>query len=278
MHTNTPSPNTPPAYNPPSYNPPSYNPPSYNPMDLSGRHILVTGASAGIGRATAGILAKLGARLTLNGRDTGRLEQTLVGLEGSGHGLAPYDLCALDALPGWLKRLAGERGVFDGLAHCGGVQALRPIRAFTAAFFDDILRPNLGGTLALAKAFRQKGCHAEASAMVFVASTAGLRMSPGNIVYSAAKAGVIAATRGLAIELLSDGIRVNCVAPAIVDTELIERVRATLTKEQYDHLISLQPLGLGRPEDVGHAIAFLLAESGRWITGTTLCVDGGATA
>jgi NAD(P)-dependent dehydrogenase (short-subunit alcohol dehydrogenase family) len=252
--------------------------PMYNPMDLSGRLILVTGASAGIGRATARILARLNARVVLNGRDQGRLQQTLESLEGEGHVLAPFDLSQLDALPGWLKTLAGQQGPFHGLAHCGGVQALRPIRSFSQAFFDEILRTNLGSTLGLARAFRQKGCHTEPAAIVLVASTAGLKMSPGNIVYATAKAGVINAAKGLAIELLNDCIRVNCVAPAIVETELIERVRHTLTKEQYDHLIGLQPLGIGHPDDVGHAIAFLLAETGRWITGTTLAVDGGTTA
>ncbi|CAK0775580.1 SDR family oxidoreductase [Azospirillaceae bacterium] len=255
----------------------------YNPMDLSGRHILVTGASAGIGRATAGILARLGARLALNARNVERLTETLNHLEPSANGephvLAPFDLTQIDAIPGWLKEYCGRSGPLDGVAHCGGMQALRPIRAFSASFFDEIARTNLGSVLALARGFRQRGCHGPGSAMAFVSSTAGLKGSPGNIVYSTTKAGVIAATKGLAIELLGDGIRVNCVAPAIVDTELIERVRATLTKEQYDGLIALQPLGIGSPDDVGHAIAYLLAEkTGRWVTGTTIAIDGGATA
>jgi len=253
-------------------------PPAYNPLNLTGRHILVTGASAGIGRSTAQILAKLNARVTLTARNQERLAETLASLAGSGHAVAPYDLTDLDGIPRWLKDRAIEHGVFHGLAHCGGVQALRPIRAFTAKFFDDVLQTNLGSTLALARGFQQAACHAEGAALVFVASTAGLKASPGNIVYAASKAGVINATRSLAIELLTTGLRINCVAPAIVETELIQRVRRSLTPEQYDNLIKTQPLGIGDPVDVAHAIAYLLADTGRWITGTVLCVDGGATA
>lgn len=252
--------------------------PSYNPLALIGRHILVTGASAGIGRTTAQVLAKLDARLTLTARNLDRLEETRAALAGHGHTVAPFDLTDLDGTPAWLKAVAAEHGAFDGLAHCGGVQALRPIRAFNAKFFDEVLRTNLGSTLALARAFQQSVCHAKGAALVFVSSTAGLKASPGNIVYAASKAGVINATRSLAVELLATGLRINCVAPAIVETELIQRVRRSLTPEQYDNLIKTQPLGIGAPEDVAHAIAYLLADTGRWITGTVLCVDGGATA
>ncbi len=253
-------------------------PPTYNPMDLTGRHILVTGASAGIGRATALVLARLGARLTLNGRDQDRLDRTLAQLPGTEHATAAFDLAELDAVPAWVKGLAQSRGPFNGLAHCGGTQALRPVRSFRAGFFDDVQRTNLGSTLALARGFQQNGCTQKPAAMVFVSSTAGIKSAPGNIVYATSKAGVIAATKGLAIELLATGIRVNCVAPAIVETELIQRVRNALTPEQYEGLVKTQPLGIGDPVDVGHAVAYLLADTGRWITGTTLCVDGGATA
>lgn len=249
-----------------------------NLMDLTGRHILVTGASIGIGRATAQVLAGLGARLTLNGRNAERLQATLATLPNDGHAAAPFDLTGLDQVPGWIKTLTAERGVLDGIAHCGGLQAMRPIRAFTAAFFDDMMRTNLGSTLALARGLRQKGCRGDGASLVVVSSAAGAKALPGNVVYAAAKAAVNAAVQGLAAELLADGIRVNAVAPALVDTELVERLRVTLTPDQFDRLLALQPLGLGRPEDVGQAIAFLIAATGRHITGTVLTIDGGASA
>ncbi len=252
--------------------------PTVNPMDLSGRRILVTGASAGIGRDLCQLLDGLGARLVLNGRDHTRLDDTLGLLSGTDHVLAPFDLTDLDAVPAWMKDLARD-DPFDGLAHCAGVDVLRPIRAFDQAFFDWILRANLGSALALARGIRQKDVRAPGGvSVVFLASTAANTHSAGNIVYAAAKAGVISAARSLAVELLGDGIRVNCVEPSIVMTDMTRRNFDKLTDQQVQGLEALQPLGFGQPRDVAHAVAFLLADTGRWITGTSLVVDGGRSA
>lgn len=250
----------------------------YNPMDLSGRLMLVTGASAGIGRATAVMLSRLGARVILNGRDAARLEETAARLAGDGHATAAFDLSDLEAVPGWVKALTAAHGPLDGIAHCAGIQTLRPIRIFSAEFFDSVMRANLGSALALARGLRQKGCHAERAAMALISSTAATAASPGNVVYAASKGGIIAATKGLAVELLSDGIRVNCVVPSIVETELIERGKQKLTAEQYEHLRTLQPLGFGHPDDIAHMLAYLLADTSRWMTGSIVTVDGGRTA
>jgi NAD(P)-dependent dehydrogenase (short-subunit alcohol dehydrogenase family) len=252
--------------------------PTFNPMQLTGRRILVTGASAGIGRATAALLSRLGARVTASGRDEARLAETLALLEGDGHAIAPFDLGQLDAIPGWMKDLAAADGPFHGVAHCAGIQTLRPIRIFSAGFFDEVMRVNLGSALAVSKGLRQKGVHAGTASLVLIASTAATAASPANVVYAASKGGIIAATKGLSAELLPDGIRVNCIVPSIVMTDLIERGFEKLTPDQVEHLRRLQPLGFGHVEDAANAIAYLIADTGRWITGTSMVVDGGRTA
>ena len=247
-------------------------------VDLSGRHILVTGASAGIGRATAVLAARLGARVTVNGRDPARLTETLALLAGEGHRAAAFDLSDTDAIPAWMKEQAGAGGPFDGLAHCAGVQVGKPVRAVDRGFFDQILHTNLLSALALARGFRQKGCHPGQGAMVLVSSVAAEIGQPGNVVYSAAKGGLVSATRGLAMEFLRDGIRVNCVAPAMVETEMMERFRQTTTAEQFDAIRAAHPMGFGKPDDVAAGIAFLLSDASRWINGVMLPVDGGYLA
>ncbi len=252
--------------------------PGAAPFSLSGRHILVTGASTGIGRAVAVTAADLGARVTLTARNADRLADTAAALAGSGHRIAPFDLSDTDAIPGWVKQQAAEAGAFDGLAHCAGVQVGKPVRAVDRAFFDQTMHVNLLSALALARGLRQKGCHGPDAAVVFVASVAAMIGQPGNVAYAASKGGLVAAGRALAMELLRDGIRVNCVAPALVETEMMDRFRATITEDQFTAVRNAHPMGFGKPEDVAAAIAFLLGPGSRWITGVTLPVDGGYLA
>jgi|AGTN01.1.fsa_nt_gi Dehydrogenases with different specificities (related to short-chain alcohol dehydrogenases) len=249
-----------------------------NPLDLTGRHVLVTGASSGIGRATAVMLARLGGRLTITGRDAGRLGETLACLHGEGHDAAAFDLAALDDIPGWMRDLAAARGTFDGLAHCAGVQTSKPMRTVDAAFIDTILRVNVSAGLMLARGFRQRDCHAPGASIVLIASASAFVGQATNVVYCASKGGLVSGARALAVELARDGIRVNCICPALVETEMAEKFRSVMTDQQYEDYKKMYPLGLGRPDDIASAVAFFLAKTGRWLTGTSLLIDGGLLA
>ncbi|GGF24071.1 oxidoreductase [Aliidongia dinghuensis] len=252
--------------------------PVVNPMDLSGRHVLVTGASSGIGRATAVLLSRLGARVTLTGRDADRLQQTVEIMAGDGHRAAPFDLGAIDEIPAWLRDCAQVGGPLSGLAHCAGVQVSKPIRNADAAFMSDMFRINIASGLALARAFRQRGSAVEGAGIVFVASASAFVGQAGNVVYCATKGAVVSAARALAVELARDRIRVNCVCPALVDTEMADRFRSTMSEAQFEEYLQHYPMGIGRPEDVANAIAFLIADTARWMTGTSLLLDGGLLA
>jgi NAD(P)-dependent dehydrogenase (short-subunit alcohol dehydrogenase family) len=247
-------------------------------MNLEGRTILVTGATSGIGRATAVYLSRLGARVIASGRHQERLDAVLAELEGNGHLGRIFDLADLDAIAPWLKALCAEVGPLNGIAHCAGVQATRPIQAVKPDFVMDVLTQNLGAALMLAQGFRLKACHGDPASLVFVSSSAALKTAPGNVVYAASKGGIVSAVRGLGVELVRDGVRVNAVAPAMVDTPMSDQFRAILSEENFQRVVDMHPLGLGRPDDVAAAIAFLLADTSRWITGSILTVDGGFLA
>lgn len=248
-----------------------------NPLDLSGRTILVTGASSGIGRETAILLSQLGAKLILVARDAERLQQTRAALTGGGHHIEPFDLNDLDAIPAWMKELAARLGALSGLVHSAGVYQMTPLRTVTAAGIDDVLRINLHAAVMLAKGFRQKGCHAGGGSLVLLSSVAGLRGHAGLAAYTASKAALVGVARSMAMELAREDIRVNCVAPGLVATEMSSDVEAQ-TVGEIGEIERAHPLGLGKPRDVANGIAFLLSEAARWITGTTISIDGGYSA
>ena len=252
--------------------------PDFNPMSLAGRTVMVTGASSGIGRATAVYASRLGARVVACGRHRGRLDEVQAELHGTGHSVQVFDFAQLEGIVPWLKSVCAELGPLHGLAHCAGIQATRPIQAIAPEFVGEVLSQNLGAALMLAQAFRLKACHAPGASLVYVSSSAALRTAPGNVVYAASKGGIVSAVKGLGVELVRDGVRVNAVAPAMVDTPMSDQFRSILSEENFQKVIAMHPLGLGRPEDVAAAICFLLADTARWITGSVLCVDGGFLA
>lgn len=247
---------------------------TFEPMRMTGRTALVTGGSAGIGRATAELLAGLGAKVILCGRDKARLKEVFDALPGEGHVMEAFDLADMDGIPGWIAKICQEHGELNAIAHCAGIQVTKPVRQVSQDFFDRTMHVNLGSALALARGMRQKGCKGSPAAIVFVSSIAGMIGQPGNVVYAASKGALISAVRALAIEFLRDDIRVNAVAPALVDTEMATRARATMTADQYQYMLDQHPMGIGRPLDVANPIAFLLSDASRWINAVTLPVEG----
>jgi NAD(P)-dependent dehydrogenase (short-subunit alcohol dehydrogenase family) len=250
-----------------------------NFLSLAAKRVLVTGASAGIGRSTAILLSELGARVTLVARSQVRLEETQSMLSGEGHTIARTDLQETDSIGDWFAALAADQGPFDGLVHSAGLGSLVPLRTLTTAHLREVMQVNVFAAIALTKAFSRKRHYQPGSSVVLVASVAGMVGVPVRTAYSASKGALIAFARSAAVELAKSGIRINCVAPAYVKTEMFQEAFKHLTSEQMQNLIeATQPLGLGTPADVAHAIAFLLAETGKWITGAVLSVDGGYTA
>ena len=247
-------------------------------MDLSGRTILVTGASSGIGRETAILLSQLGAKVAISGRDSVRLQQTLERLEGDGHREFVFDLSESEQIIEWMKSVVSQTGPLYGLVHSAGMHAALSVRAISMQLIDSVTRANIASALLLVRALCQKGCYERGASVVLLSSVVAVVGAPTLSLYGASKGAVLGMTKSLAAELARQQVRVNCVAPGLVRTEMTKRWEESLMPEQFEAIERNHPLGLGQPLDIAYAIAFLLAETGRWITGSTLFVDGGYTA
>ncbi|MBI1184762.1 SDR family oxidoreductase [bacterium] len=249
-----------------------------NPMDLSEHRILVTGASGGIGRVTCILLSNLGAKVILVARREDALNETLSLMSGTDHVIASFDLAQVDLIPDWIKGITDQHGSLHGLVHCAGIQRSNVIRNFDNQAVQEIMQINFNSAYSIVRGFRQKHVHASPSSIVLLSSIGGLVGMPGNTVYTASKGAIISVVRSFSLELARQGIRVNCVAPGIVQTDMVDKFRNSISESQFNQISESYPLGLGNPDDVANAIAFLLADTGRWITGTTLVIDGGYTA
>jgi len=167
-------------------------------------------------------------------------------------------------------------GKVDGVVHCAGISIPTPLRLAKREYVEAVFRTNYIAPIMLTQRLLSKGRVAKGGSTLFLASIAAYRGVAGTGIYAGSKAALVGTTRCIALETAKHGIRINCLAPDLVETPLIE-TSGTLqgTGEWLDMQRKLHPLGLGKPEDVANAAIFFLSDASRWITGTSLLMDGG---
>lgn len=254
-----------------------------NPMSMEGKAIIVTGAASGIGKECARLLYKLGAGLLLLDKDEEGLEAIKNGLDPSGGQVAArvVDLIDLDGAKSVLLAAKKETGMpYTGLVHCAGIPSVLPLRALSEEHYEKVMKINTQAGLVLAKAFSGRQGHDpdKQGSIVFVSSVYGVVGSAGNVAYATSKAALIGMTKALAVELSGKNIRVNCVAPGFIKTNMAGSVNAMFDVEYSDRIEKMHLLGWGEATDVANAIAFLLSDASKWTTGTVFNIDGGFTA
>ena len=245
---------------------------------FQGQTFLVTGASSGIGRACAERLVGLGARVLLGGRNQEALEASAEALGRDRAIPAVHELTDMDDACAWVSELSRAWGPLRGLAHSAGTRTVLPLRMLKRRAAEAEYRLHVEVPMGLIQGFRSRRPKGEAGSIVLVSSVMGLVAAPSQASYCAAKAAMGGLVRSAALELAPEGIRVNAVAPGCVETDMLSGFRDKLTPEQFDQVVRSHPLGLGSPLDVACAVTFLLGGCARWITGSTLVVDGGYSA
>jgi 3-oxoacyl-[acyl-carrier protein] reductase len=246
-------------------------------LSLAGRNALVTGGSRGIGRATCDLFGRLGARVAVAYvRDGAAARAAVVEVEAAGS--TAVTLEADLAVEGEAERLVARAedalGPLDVLVASHGIWKRAPIDTMTPAEWDEMLRVNLGSVRALCAEAARRMLPRGSGSIVLVASTAGQRGEPFHAHYAAAKGGVIALTKSLGSELGPRGIRVNCVAPGWVTTDMSREALETTAAESVRRSI---PRGRpGTPEEIAGPVAFLASDLASYVHGQVLSVNGGA--
>jgi NAD(P)-dependent dehydrogenase (short-subunit alcohol dehydrogenase family) len=241
-----------------------------NPFDLSGKTILVTGASSGIGRQTAISLALMGAAVVITGRNEDRLKETFGQLGDAGHSYVVADLSGESGI----DALAVAAPQLNGMAYCAGTVEYHPLKFLKRDKLETLFHINsFAPTLLTGKLARAKKLERGAS-LVFISSIASESGVPGTLAYASSKAALNTAVRVIASELSSQGIRANVICPGIVQTPMNAAAdRATDLAETAKRY----PLGPGQPEDVANAVIFHLSDASRRLTGNIMILDGGHT-
>ena len=244
-------------------------------MRFENKVAVVLGGNSGIGLETARCLVNEGAKVVIGGRDSATLKQAQA---DTGALLAEVcDISDAQALDTFYKKVEAELGQIDALIVNAGVGAFSGIRDITPELWDQIHDINLRGNFFSAqKALPLMG---KDSAIVFTGSIGGVLGLPGNCIYGAAKAGLRAVTRGMAKELVADGIRVNMVSPGPTETPIINRdpgMNSEDVKALRQQMIGAVPMHrMGEAEEVAKAITFLASSDASFITGIDMFVDGG---
>jgi NAD(P)-dependent dehydrogenase (short-subunit alcohol dehydrogenase family) len=222
----------------------------------------------------------MGAKVLLIGRQIEELEKTKNLLSHPElSAILVLDLTQFEEVTAKIKESIVLFGSVDGVIHAAGISTTLPFRNVSVEKMNCFFQVNVAAALYLTQVLIKPGnVNSKGASVVFLTSVMSQVGESAKVLYSMTKGALLAASRSLAIELAPKKIRVNCVAPGVVDTPMSQKAYYSQNEELKEHIKSLHPLGLGLPEDVANACVFLLSDAGRWVTGTQLMVDGGYTA
>ena len=249
-----------------------------NPMDLTGKHIVVTGASSGLGRQTCITLSRLGAKVSLIARNEERLKETVSLMEGTEHFVFPFDITEIEGLEDLIKFIVNKNGKINGYVHAAGVFTRKPISMTKYDFLRDMMSLHVYSFMEFVRIIAKKKISDEGTSIVAVSSASTLSADKGQVAYIATKGALDRLVRPMAIELgESRKFRVNTVNPGWIKTDMFYNFIQEQGQERMDEILKPCFLGASEPADVANTIAFLLSDASKMITGQNIVIDGGWT-
>jgi len=250
-----------------------------NPLDLSGKNIMVTGASSGIGREIAILSSKLGANIIMVARNEERLKETYNELEPGNHSYYLLDFNNPDAIESMMDNVCANGLKLNGLVHSAGISQTMPLQYLKLSDLGSIMTVNFFSFVELAKQFSKRKNNNNCGSIVAISSISSKVGARGLTAYCASKGALESAIRSMALDLAPRKIRINSVAPAMIGTKIYDGLKEIVNNKDFEAgLLKRQVMGIGKPADVAQAAAFLLSDASGFITGTSMIVDGGYTA
>jgi NAD(P)-dependent dehydrogenase (short-subunit alcohol dehydrogenase family) len=244
-----------------------------SPFDLTGKTYLVTGASSGIGYETCLAISRQGGKFIAIARRNDLLEK-LIEESNDGNSYYTIDLADVNNIKDLVEKLPN----IDGIVHCAGIVSLAPLKFYSEDLMNKIREVNFDSIVYLVNQILKKKKLNKESSIVLTTSIAGLFGMKGNGIYAASKGALISISKVWANELAVSRIRVNCVSPGMVKTEITNKSIEDLSIEVIQEDEKKYPLGYGQAIQVANPIIFLLSDASSWITGQNLVLDGGRTS
>ena len=244
-----------------------------NPMDLSNKHIIITGASSGIGRACAIQASRLGARVTLVSRNKDKLVETINSMEEhEKHAYYCFDLNNTEEIENLIKNIVAEQGTVDGLCHAAGIATPRPLKLSKPNYANKMFSVHIFAFAELVRVLSLKHNLNDGASLVGITSVAAERGNIAQGIYGAAKGAMNSFIKPIAKELSNRKIRINNVAYGIVNTQLFQEFLETGGDEE---VLKQQYLGIIDTKSAANAVMFLLSDASKFITGSVLPVYAG---
>jgi len=251
----------------------------YPIFNLSNKNIIITGASSGIGRQCAVTFSQLGANVILVARNEKRIKETFNKLKKGNHLTILQDITEYDKLEEVVNTTVNKVGNVSGFIHSAGIETTLPLRSMQPSYYEKMFSVNVIAGFELAKIIsKKKYLDKNGASFVFISSVMGILGQAGKVGYCSSKGALLSGAKAMALELVKKNIRVNCILPGVVETEMTNKMFENLSEDSKKAIIEMHPLGLGKPNDIAYACAYLLSDVTRWVTGTNLVIDGGYSA
>lgn len=254
-----------------------------NVTRLKGKAGIVTGGGTGIGRAIALALGREGAKVAVLGRRREVLEEVIKELaQGGASGIAVVcDVTDSGGTRAAVEEVERAFGSVNVLVNNAGMLSVSTVESITEEQWDQVIETNLKGPFLMARAVLPAMRRAGGGSIVNVSSVLGLVAMKDRAAYCASKGGVTLLTKAMAVDYAHENIRVNCICPSIVETELVKNLFSSTEegKRLREARVGTLPLGrFGQPQDIAELAVFLASDESSWMTGTAIPVDGGLTA